>query len=441
VALIEESFEDTLLITRHADDALLGVLEAGRIRLPILRTTRHHPADVRPTRAAIRTQLGLDSVILDCLSVHLGADDVVRRLLRVEALPPMTARADVRWTHRADFAAAITSEPSPPAAERPWAQPGWWPSCTAWISASMQAAGFGRPHRVEQIRAWEFSCVLRIEADQGTLYCKLLPPAYAAEPALVQQLAQWRPACVPPVVAVDPGARWLLLRACAGQSLEAGAPPEDWERAARAYAALQLTSSRHLPALRALGCRDRDLLTLRSMIGPLLDDDAALRLDAEHGLTEDELRRLRALRPHVEAACTALAASGLPVALEHGDLWASNVYVGPHDVAVIDWTDASLAHPFLSLSPLLQSARWDAQLAHMPDAEQRIMDAYLEPWTAFAPLAHLRRMVALARPLAAVHIATTYWRAIPQPHHQWWMPRCVPFFLRLALAEWDAAHA
>ena len=441
MALIEESFEDTLLITRHADDALLGVLDAGQLRLPVVRTTRHHPADVRLTRAAIRAELGLDCVVLDCLRVKVSADDVVRRLLRVEALPPIPERADVRWTHHNDLARSTTTEPSPPAGERPWAQPGWWTRCSAWIGRAMQTAGLGQPRRIEQIRAWEFSGVLRIEADQGTYYCKLLPPAYAAEPALVQQLAQWQPARVPDVVAVDAEARWLLLRACDGQSLEDGAPLPDWERAACAYAELQLTSSQHLPTLRALGCRDRDLLTLRSLIGPLLDDDAALRLDAEHGLAEDELSRLRTLAPRLEAACAELAASGLPTALEHGDLWASNVYVGPHDVAVIDWTDASLAHPFLSLSPLLQSARWATELSRTPDAEQRIVDAYLEPWSARASLAQLRHLLALARPLAAVHIATTYWRDIPQPHHQWWMPRCVPFFLRLALAEWDAAHA
>ena len=55
--------------------------------------------------------------------------------------------------------------------------------------------------------------------------------------------------------------------------------------------------------------------------------------------------------------------SGLPPALEHGDLWASNVYVGAGEPAFIDWSDASLSHPFLSLAPLLRSAGWDPHLA------------------------------------------------------------------------------
>ena len=34
--------------------------------------------------------------------------------------------------------------------------------------------------------------------------------------------------------------------------------------------------------------------------------------------------------------------------------------------------------------------------------------------------------------------AMTYWRDIPQPHTQWWIPRMVPFFVRMALAQWDS---
>ena len=46
-----------------------------------------------------------------------------------------------------------------------------------------------------------------------------------------------------------------------------------------------------------------------------------------------------------------LAESGLPLTLEHGDLWSSNVYVSDSEVAFIDGTDASLSHPFFSLMP------------------------------------------------------------------------------------------
>ena len=229
------------------------------------------------------------------------------------------------------------------------------------------------------------------------------------------------------------------MRACRGQSLETGGALGTWQRVASVYAELQVESTAHVASLRALGCRERGPIELRSLIGPLLGDTAAFLQGSEHGLTSEEVYRLVQLRPRIEAACDELAHSGLPLALDHGDLWDSNVYVADDGIAFIDWTDASLAHPFFSLMPLLVSASWDPNLSTEPEAQRRIADAYLARWTAYASPERLRRALALARPLAALHIATTYWRDIRQPHQQWWMERMVPFFLRLALAEWDSS--
>jgi thiamine kinase-like enzyme len=144
-------------------------------------------------------------------------------------------------------------------------------------------------------------------------------------------------------------------------------------------------------------------------------------------------------QPWLEAACDELTASGLPLTLEHGDLWASNIYVSDAEPQFIDWTDASISHPFLSLGPLLRSAGWDLHLADQADARKRIGDAYLEGWSSFASPAQLQRLLALAEPLAALHVAVTYWSLTPRPHQQWWMPRGVPFFARMSLELLPAA--
>jgi Phosphotransferase enzyme family len=206
--------------------------------------------------------------------------------------------------------------------------------------------------------------------------------------------------------------------------------------AAEAYADLQIELISHLAELRAMGCRVRGPHELRALIGPLIGDHAAHLRGTEHGLTSMEAHRSQQLHPRIEAACDELDMGGLPLALEHGDLWDSNVYVADDRVEFIDWTDASLAHPFFSLMPLPVSAGWDASLSRVPDAQQRIADAYLSKWSAYGTPERLRRALAVARPLAALHIAVTYWRGVARPHNQWWMERMVPFFLRLALAEW-----
>ena len=455
MSLIEDRFEDTLLIARQEPPAVLVMAVQGRWRLPTIHTAVHHPADVGPTRLAIRDQLGLDTAVLSCRHVDV-ADGRVRRLLELELLTGLPDESTLRWVQAGDLSHLVFVDPSqaslldawflqaatPRATHdgRDWTVAGWWAHATSWIMRQFSARGLGPARAIEQVRAWEFSCVLRVQTDQEALFFKALPRSYASEPLLVRHLAEWEPASVPEVLATNAQERWLLMRSCRGRVLEAGAPLATWERVAGRYAELQIASTAHLGTLRALGCRERGPLELRTVIGALVEDEPALVGGAEHGLTAEEMRRLHTLRPELEAACDELAQSGLPAALEHGDLWSSNVYVADDRVAFIDWTDANLSHPFFSLMPLLQSASWDPYLSTVPNAQQRIVDRYLEPWTAYAPPESLRRAVTVARPLAAIHIAGSYWRDIPRPHGQWWLERMVPFFLRIALQEWAATR-
>ncbi|MBV9546978.1 MAG: phosphotransferase [Chloroflexi bacterium] len=452
MALIEDEFVDTLaLVRRRGPELAIGVHSGGK--LPRVHTAGHHPADVVPIRNAIRDQLGLNTMVLDCASVAV-ADGIARRLLLVESLDDGSATAGLNWADLTDVTYAISGE-WPQSAQldewfgetaqqrdrpdgRDWTVPGWRARAEAWITDTLRAAGLGRASAIEQIRAWEFSCVLRVHTEQEDLFFKALPRSYAGEPRLAQFLADCHPGSVPGVVATHERERWLLMRACDGRCLEEGAPVRAWERAAAGYAQLQVQSASELKTLEALGCPVRDPLQLRTLIGPLLADETALLGLGEHGLSMEELSRLREVRPSLESACEELADGDIPLALEHGDLWSSNIYVSDDQVQFIDWTEASISHPFFSLMPLLESATWDLDPGTVPALQARVIDAYLERWTAYSTPARLRRALALARPLAALHIASTYWRDIPQPHHQWWIPRMVPFFVRMALEQWDS---
>jgi hypothetical protein len=453
MTLIEDQFEDTLAIVRRAGGELaIAVGDHGD--MPRIRTAGHHPADVTRIHTAVSDQLGLETMVLDCLSLSV-ADGVVHRILSLELLDAGSATANLSWIAPTDLRRSISGEPFDslvldnwfaelaeqrrPPDGRAWTVPGWRARAAAWIADTVQAARLGRVLALEQLREWEFSCVLRVRTDQEDLYFKALPRSYAREPRLAQLLADRQSGFVPGVVATSQPERWLLTRACHGHSLEEGAPLRAWERAAAAYAELQVASTALAQALAALGCPLRGPLELRALVGPLLADEMAMLVgQPEHGLTTEEFSRLRMLRPSLEAACDELADCGLPLALEHGDLWSSNVYVGDNAVQFIDWTDASISHPFFSLMPFLLSAQWDLDPAAVPVVEARIVDQYLERWLPFAPRERLRRALAIARPLAALHIAVTYWRDIPQPHKQWWIPRMVPFFSRIALKQWDA---
>ena len=81
---------------------------------------------------------------------------------------------------------------------------------------------------------------------------------------------------------------------------------------------------------------------------------------------------LRARIPALVDACHALAASGVPDSLEHGDLTADEVILGEMGPVFLDWSDGSITHPFLSAASLL---------ADRTDDDDRA-EAYLGPWLA-----------------------------------------------------------
>ena len=96
VTLIEEEFEDTLVILRRRGPSELVMAVQGGGELPHIRTAGHHPADVVPTRMAVRDQLGLSTVVLGCRSVGV-AGGVVRRLLALESLDDSSDTTDFNW--------------------------------------------------------------------------------------------------------------------------------------------------------------------------------------------------------------------------------------------------------------------------------------------------------------------------------------------------------
>ena len=67
-------------------------------------------------------------------------------------------------------------------------------------------------------------------------------------------------------------------------------------------------------------------------------------------------------------------AATLPVTIEHDNLHDGNVL---EDGRIFDWGDAGVAHPFFTTVISLQ------------EEPERVRDAYLEPWTSFAPRAEL----------------------------------------------------
>ena len=198
---------------------------------------------------------------------------------------------------------------------------------------------------------------------------------------------------------------------------------------------MQIASAPAVGELARLGCPDRPLGRLAAQIDHLLADEAALAPPGA-ALSNAEIDTLRGQAAALKAICGELAHGPIPPTLEHGDFWAGQVVVSGDENIFIDWSDSSIAHPFFSMSFFSDTAESEEFLPGVPDLREQLCDAYLEPWSAYAPHAELVRLFELAQSLSAAHNAVTYHQwVLPRMEAKWEMRNMISFYLRKLLKD------
>jgi hypothetical protein len=451
-----------LIITRagrtpDAPDVLL-LRESNGWRLPRVDSEERRSADVGPLNLAVREDLGLEISILRCLRDGPAEPAGVRWQVSEAEWHGGNAGADTTWADAERLDATPLALPSQrellhawlgerrarvPSRDRgDWAFPGWRDQATAWVEAALRNQPRApRVAQIEQLRAWEFSCVLRFGTDSGDFFLKAVPRAAAAETALTPRIAETHPRLTPPVVAADAERGWLLTRGVAGASLMRTPDVICWTRAAEACARIQIDWLERGAELERLGCPLRGLDWLEAQIEPLVEDTGVLRGGPPDSLDEAEMAELHRRAPSLAAACRELAGYGVPAALEHGDLWAENVVAAPGASVLIDWEDAALTHPFFSPSLLIASLEYTDALSRVPGARGLIREAYLTPWRSSGPTrswpgGRLEAAFDLAQRLAMLYYSAQFRLfSVPRVETSWEVRSFAPFFARRLLAS------
>ena len=236
-----------------------------------------------------------------------------------------------------------------------------------WIRGQAEPVG-----AIETVHERPWATVLRVPLAGRVAWFKACAPVQAYEPHLTAQLfARW-PDRVAEVLGHDEERAWLLL-ADAGRPVgDLGNPPEAWLGALPRYAELQHGEAAHAQEHLARGVPDLRLATLPAHYQELL------RLDLP--LAREEVLRLRDFAPRLGELCEELAAYGVPETIQHDDLHHANLYAKGGRLRVLDWGDASIAHPFASL---VVTFRFLEERTRLPPGDPwfaRLRDAYLEPW-------------------------------------------------------------
>ncbi|MGH3024363.1 MAG: phosphotransferase [Gaiellaceae bacterium] len=257
-----------------------------------------------------------------------------------------------------------------------WEQADWLDEAVEWIEGELARLGRDVTGQMEQPHVRPWSTVLRVPTAAGDLWFKACMPALAHEVAVVEVLSRRCGDSLPELLAADAARGWML-QTDAGERVRELADPERWVEILPRYAGLQVDAAEIADELRRVGAPDRGLAALPAAFEDLL----RRQRDLEPGA----VTQLRERIPRIAELCDELAALGLPETIQHDDLHSGNVFVRDGRYLFIDWGDACLAHPFLTLHVTLRVLAYELGLPEDARELDRFRDAYLEPWTAFRP--------------------------------------------------------
>ena len=280
---------------------------------------------------------------------------------------------------------------------------------------------------LEQVSLYDLACVLRARTESGSVYFKA--SVDALESAVTSHLSRTFPNLTPKVLAVHKTYGWLLTRG-SGERLSGAADIKVWSDAFAKLAKFQGSSVN----LKSLGGAVHRFDTLAERAEAFLRDGVTL---ADWGLRDEQINALAELPPRIKRAHEQVNALGLPRGPAHGDAQPMNaLFDKDGNVVWFDWSEASVAHPFMDvgwcLAWMMNPARETLPVCRAyGDAPARLWRAYLKALDAPDAEDLMGDAVILAMTHRAVVYSAKYAAfegTVPD-----WRPQYAPYYLRQLL--------
>lgn len=282
----------------------------------------------------------------------------------------------------------------------PFARLGWFQPLRDWVEGVIEPLGFHLNGGFRQLNSSPSFSLIRFETDGPALWFKAVGEPNQREFPITQALAKRFPDYVPKIIAVRPEWNGWLAREAEGISLGETGEPALWARAAAGLAELEIASIGHEKEILSAGAHDLSFARLSGLVLPF-SETAATLMDQQSNippavLTRAELARMRQV---VRESLDALRDLGVPDTLGHLDLNPANILVSPKACIFLDWAEAFVGQPFLSLQYLAEHLRRAA--GGNAAMEREIVEAYTAAWRRVLSPDAISQALAVA-PLLAV---------------------------------------
>ena len=280
------------------------------------------------------------------------------------------------------------------------------------------------PVRMSQTKLRAWSTVWSVEAADGRYWAKENCPSQAFEGELTALLAELVPDRVlTPVAVRDDGVFLLPHGGPVLRDVDGGQDDlEAWCRVVAEWGRVQRELVGRTPAITGAGVTALPPAGLPGWVAERADLLHSLDPGDPRHLDDQQWAAVRRSQQAVEEAAAAVAALGLPLALNHNDLHDGNAFAVEHHghLRFFDLADAVLADPAaVLLVPL-------GQLPDDPHVRGRVARAWVEVWREATDEAALWRVLPHALRLAACS------------RQEAWM-RVMDAMTEEELAEWGVA--
>ncbi|MDE2688280.1 MAG: phosphotransferase [Chloroflexota bacterium] len=410
-----------VVVARPEDGSILALPSSGGWCVPVFTPQTTDPRIVEHVNAEMRRQLGFEIWTLKCAARGEYNGEDWRIFMAIAREPAVAAQQNAMWIGQCEasslkfaipaindaVAAWFAGIDSPSELRSPWETIGWHDSTCDWIRAELAARGIDVYAPIAQQRAWGISCTMLARTDAGDFYFKATPPFMAHEGRIMQAIGERCPQLLPAPIAADAERGWLLMPDYGSDMLHECADIARWEEALRVFAQTQVEQAAHAREWLALGCPDRRLGRMVELIDPLIASCSRMLAGGANGLSQEEVQALRSLSMPLKMMCARLAQLGIPHTLVHGDI-GGNILMQEDGYTFFDWTDVCISHPFFDMATVSSTYFDVLVLDKIEDADRRLRDAYLEPWTAYEPMERLIEAFEASKPLGALHQAMSY---------------------------------
>lgn len=365
---------------------LLAMFGLGGYTLPVVEVSRwSRPAE--QLQSKIKDIYGVHALILDIFPpMESGVECVVAQVLGTGPecrLLPVQADRLIGTTlddqQRARLGSILEDSVS-----GTFSRLGWIDDAMSWVEAST-GSHLASAESIRQYNASAAFSLIRFQTEDGRAYwMKATGEPNAHECSVTLRLTELCSEFLPEVIAIRPEWNaWLM----SGGGISANEVPNDpmalrgmLEGAVVSMAQLQMKTEGHGLTLLAAGAFDQGIDSMLSRSDKLFDYLAeSMALQTSNKAPRVSSDRLRAIQEALEHALRRMEALDMADTVIHGDLNVGNILSTEDGFQFIDWAEAYVGNPIISLQNLLLLNRiQDAALHHEVNA--RLMARYVEAW-------------------------------------------------------------